>query len=208
MRLGIVSDIHTNAVGLATALERMGDVDELLCVGDVVEEYRFGNDAVELLRERGARCVLGNHDVGLLAPHGQRARSAPHVRQDLVDWLAKHPLTIDVRVGGPGGRGRDGRGKRLLMTHASPCPPHTQYVVAISAELKRIADVDADYVIIGHTHAQMATRVGRALVINPGSAGQARDPSNGRRLSYAVLDTETDEVTIDDYDFVLPALPT
>jgi putative phosphoesterase len=189
VRIGIVSDIHGNAAGLAAALERMGDVDELLCAGDVVEEFRFDNEAVAILRDREARCVLGNHDVGLLGAHGVRARAAAHVDQSLVAWLASHPLSIDTIVAG----------KRLVLTHASPCPPHTQYVIPMSPELRRIGEVDADFVVIGHTHRQMATRVGRPLVINPGSAGQARDHSNGKRLSYAVLDATTDEVVFDDY---------
>ena len=189
LRIGIVSDIHGNAAGLATALERMGDVDELLCVGDIVEEYRFNNEAVALLREREARCVLGNHDLGLLSAQGVRARSAGHVDPAMVAWLASHPLTIDTVV----------EGKRLVMTHASPCAPHTQYVMAGSPELARIGDVDADFVVIGHTHAQLVQRVGRPLVINPGSAGQARDHSNGKQLSYAVLDTGSEHVEIDNY---------
>jgi predicted phosphodiesterase len=47
--------------------------------------------------------------------------------------------------------------------------------------------------------AQMAVRVGRTLVINPGSAGESRDARNGYRLSFAVLDTGTGEVTFTDY---------
>jgi len=57
----------------------------------------------------------------------------------------------------------------------------------------------------------MAVRVGRALVVNPGSAGQARDPGNGKRLSFAVLDTVADAVTIHDYDraqHTVPVAPT
>ena len=189
MRIGIVSDVHGNAAGLALALERMGDVDELLCAGDIVEEFRFCNDTVEILRDRGARCVLGNHDLGLLSPHGERARSAAHVRAGLVEWLASHPRSIDVTVAG----------KRLVMTHASPCAPYTQYVLPRSPELKRFAEVDADLVVIGHTHVQMVDRVGRALVINPGSVGQARDRANGKRLSYAILDVEADHVEFDNY---------
>lgn len=189
LRIGIVSDIHGNADGLACALERMGDVDELLCAGDIVEEFRFSNEAVELLRRNRARCVLGNHDIGLLSPHGERARSASHVDAELVAWLASQPLSRELAV--------DGR--RLLMTHASPCPPHTQYVTAHSPELRRIRSIEADYVVIGHTHAQLAQRVGTALVINPGSVGQARDRNNGKRLSYAVLDTATDHVEFDNY---------
>jgi hypothetical protein len=45
----------------------------------------------------------------------------------------------------------------------------------------------------------MAERVGRTLVINPGSAGEPRDARNAFRLSYAVLDTATGEVTFDDF---------
>ena len=194
MRIGILSDIHGNAAGLACAIERMGDVDELICLGDVVEEYRFDNDAVALLRDRGAQCVLGNHDVGLLSAQGGRARNAPHVDQSLVAWLESQPLSIDTTIAG----------KRVVITHASPCAPHTQYVLPHTKELKRIADVDADVVMIGHSHKQMVVSVGRPLVINPGSAGQARDHANGKRLSYAVLElgggeVHVDDVTIDNY---------
>jgi hypothetical protein len=62
-----------------------------------------------------------------------------------------------------------------------------------------MAEIDADYIVLGHTHYQMAERVGRALVINPGSAGEARDPRNAFKLSYAVLDTASGEVTFDDF---------
>jgi hypothetical protein len=41
------------------------------------------------------------------------------------------------------------------------------------------------------------------LVVNPGSAGEGRDPCNGRQLSCAVLDTVTEEVVVRDF----PALP-
>jgi putative phosphoesterase len=190
VRVGIVSDVHSNAAGLAAALDRMGDVDELLCAGDMVEDYRFSNEVVELLRARGARCVLGNHDLGLLSDHGRRAREAPVVRAANVAWLAEQALRVELDLGG----------LRLLMVHASPCPPHDQYVWPRSPELARLADVDADVIVLGHTHAQMAVRVGRALVVNPGSVGEPRDPANGRRLSYAVLDTGSGEVVFDDYD--------
>lgn len=197
MRIGIVSDIHCNAAALDLALTRMGDVDELLCAGDAVFEYRFGNEVIETLRDRGARYVLGNHEHVLLDPRGIRAREAPHVRADLLAWVAERPNSIEVMCDG----------KRLLMTHASPVAPQTQYVYPGSPDLKRFAEVDADFIVIGHTHVQMAVRVGKALVINPGSAGDARDHRNGHRLSYAVLDTATDEVLIDNFSVGDAAAP-
>ena len=104
-------------------------------------------------------------------------------------WLAAQPKTVELDVDG----------KRLLMTHASPIEPHTQYVFPHSPELKRMRAIEVDYIVLGHTHAQMSHRAGRALVINPGSVGQARDHTNGKQLSYAVLDTATDDVVFDNY---------
>jgi predicted phosphodiesterase len=101
LRIGIVSDVHGNAAGLALALalDRMGEVDLLLCAGDRVEEYRFSNETVALLRDHDATCVLGNHDIGILAAHGHKARSAPHVDPSLVEWLASHdpPPVVTAR---------------------------------------------------------------------------------------------------------------
>ena len=190
MRLGIVSDIHCNAAALELAIARMGDVDELLCAGDAFYEYRFSNEVIGLLQSTGTRYVLGNHEAVLLDQRGVRAREAPTVEQDKVRWVSEQPLSIEVDVGG---------GKKLLMVHASPLEPFTQYVWPKSPELARLSEVDADYVILGHTHSQMVERVGGVLVINPGSTGEARDHSNGRRLSYAVLDTSSGEVLIDNF---------
>jgi putative phosphoesterase len=190
MRLGIVSDIHCNAAALELAVARMGDVDELLCAGDAFYEYRFSNEVIGLLQSYGARYVLGNHENVLLDHRGVRAREAPSVDQAKVAWVAQQPLSIEVDVGG---------GKKLLMVHASPLEPYTQYVWPKSPELARLAEVDADYIVLGHTHTQMVERAGRALVINPGSTGEARDHANGRRLSYAVLDTASGEVLVDNF---------
>lgn len=189
MRIGIVSDIHCNVAGLQQALDLMGDVDELLCAGDSIFEYRFSNETVEILKQRKARIVLGNHEAVFYGPNGVRARTSPSMQRDLLDFLASQPQQITAEIGG----------KRLLMVHGTPLPPVERYVYPATRELLQLAEVDADYVILGHTHYQMAERVGRVLVINPGSTGDARDPRNGRRLSCAVLDTASDEVRFEDY---------
>jgi len=189
VRIGIVSDIHTNLAGLQTALALMGDVDELICAGDAIYQYRFSNEVVRLLRERGAHTIQGNHEAVFLGPHGERARASARVDAHELDWLAQRPHELQLRIGG----------KRLLVAHGSPFEPRYEYVYPHSPVLSRFAELDTDIVILGHTHYQMARRVGRVLVINPGSAGEARDARNGFQLSYAVLDTETEEVNFRDY---------
>ncbi len=189
MRIGIVSDIHCNHEALRIALDRMGAVDELLCAGDAVYQFRFSNEVIELLRERGARYVLGNHEDVLLSDWGERARSLPSVRGAELTYMAAQPHRIDTTVGG----------KSLVMVHGSPFDPHNEYIYPNSPSLSRLAELDADYVVLGHSHYQMAERIGRTLIINPGSAGEARDGRNGFLLSYAILDTASGEVTFDNY---------
>lgn len=190
MRIGIVSDIHCNLAGLRTAVELMGPVDELVCAGDSIFQYRFSNEVVAELRRLGAHVILGNHDETFLSPQGIRARTAATVDSSLVAWLAEQPLAIDTRV----------NGGRLHVVHGSPWEPYGEYLYPTSGTLRRFETFDAEYVILGHTHQQMARRYGRTLVINPGSAGDARDPRNGGRLSFAVLDTGSGEVLVCDYD--------
>ncbi len=189
MKIGIVSDIHCNLYGLEQALSAMGDVDELLCLGDSIFQYRFSNEVVALLREQGAHVILGNHEEDFYAPHGIRARQQPWIDQAHLTWLAEQPLEREFTFAG----------KTLLMVHSTPWAPRGAYVYPDSPNLARFAEVEADFVLYGHTHSQIVKRVGRALVINPGSAGDARDHRNGRQLSCAVLDPATDEVQVIDY---------
>ncbi len=189
MKLGIVSDVHCNIAGLQRAVEMMGDIDELLCLGDSIYEYRFSNDVIRYLRDVGAHVILGNHEEGFLSPSGVRAREAEWIDQSLLGWMAEQPHRRDLTFGN----------KKVLMVHSTPWEPRGSYVHPTSSQIKRFGEVDADYVLYGHTHYQMAERVGKVLVINPGSAGDARDSRNGRQLSFAVLDTATDNVVITDY---------
>jgi predicted phosphodiesterase len=89
--------------------------------------------------------------------------------------------------------------KTVLMVHSTPWEPRGEYVFPHSAKLAQFAEAEADFVLYGHTHAQVARQVGRVLVINPGSAGDARDNSNDRQLSCAVLDTTTHDVQMINY---------
>ena len=189
MKVGIVSDLHCNIGGLAQALDLIGDVDELICLGDSIWEYRFSNEIVRLLRERGAHTILGNHEEGFLGPQGYRARQPGWIDRSLLGWLAERPHRLELRFGE----------KKLLAVHSTPWEPRGSYVYPHDALLERFGEADADFVLYGHTHHQLVQRFGRALVINPGSAGDARDTGNGRQLSCAVLDTVSEEVAVSNF---------
>jgi putative phosphoesterase len=189
VRIGIVSDLHCNAAGLAEALRLMGDVDELLCLGDSIWEYRFSNEVAGTLKDRGAQVILGNHEEGFFGPQGARARAREGIDPGLAEWLSERPHRIELEIGG----------KRLLLVHSTPWEPRGAYIHPNSPELARFAEADADVIFYGHTHQQVVKRFGRVLVVNPGSAGDARDSRNGRLLSCAVLDLASEEVQVIDF---------
>jgi putative phosphoesterase len=189
VKIGIVSDVHCNQPGLLRALELLGDVDELICLGDSIYEYRFSNEVVQILKDRGAHTILGNHEEGFLGPQGARARLPGWIDQSLLQWLAERPKRLELNFGG----------KKILIVHSTPWEPRGAYVYPHSSLLERFGEVEADFVLYGHTHHQLVRRVGKVLVINPGSAGEARDQGNGRQLSCATLDTVTGEVVVTDF---------
>ena len=194
MKVGLVSDLHCNLQGLELALQHMGDIDELLCLGDSIYEYKFSNEVIARLRQLGAHVIQGNHEEVFLSSAGSRARERPGIDPDLVAWLADQPPRRSLDLGD----------KRLLLIHSTPWEPRGEYVYPHSAKLDRFAESEADFVFYGHTHCQVVKRVGRTLVINPGSAGDGRDSRNDRQLSCGVLDTVSEEVRI--IDFTIPPL--
>lgn len=183
MRIGVVSDVHGNVANLEQALARFeAEADVVWCAGDIVTEYRFSADAVRLLRKAGTTAVLGNHDMVLLGPHGERARAgADH--QELA-WLGALDFTHEAV--------HDGH--RIRMVHGSPWEPWGNYVRARNPKWHEVDDLGVDILVVGHTHEPMVERFGRTLVVNPGSLGEPRQLD--RRSSYAIIDTEAGEAEI------------
>ncbi|MFO0965982.1 MAG: metallophosphoesterase family protein [Gemmataceae bacterium] len=57
---------------------------------------------------------------------------------------------------------------------------------------RRLENVDANVICVGHTHHPFVLEVGDKLVINPGSVGQPRD--GDPRVSYAVIENQRVEL--------------
>lgn len=189
VRLGIVSDIHGNLAGLQAAFTAMGPVDEVLCLGDCIDRSHFSNEVVVLLKAVGAHMIQGNHEEIFLSEAGSRAREREGVDATLVGFLAAQPPRRILTFGG----------KTVLMIHSTPWEPRGAYIYPHSPKLALFAEAGADFVLYGHTHAPVVRRIGKVLVVNPGSAGESRDTGNGKHLTCAVLDTGIGEARVITY---------
>jgi predicted phosphodiesterase len=186
VKLGVLADVHANVPALEAALEALSGVDALVCAGDLVGYGAQPNEAVALLRDAGARCVIGNHD--LMAVTGEDfgvtdelvLTTMAHNRRALDDatraFLQELPGELDVA-------------EDVVMTHGAPGDPwhYVREPGDAAAQLARIPP-SARVLLVGHTHQPLAVddgarRVEPAAVdlgemrwlLNPGAVGQSRE---------------------------------
>jgi len=68
MRWALLSDIHSNLTALQAVLAEIDrhQVDEILCLGDIVGYGARPNECIAEVEAHVACCVRGNHDAGVL----------------------------------------------------------------------------------------------------------------------------------------------
>jgi putative phosphoesterase len=192
MKVGLVSDIHSNRVALEAVLEDMPPVDKLLCAGDVVGYNPWPADCVDEMRDRDVPTVMGNHDAAVAGDtpfrfNGMAKAGVDHTKQQLdgeqLEWLSSLPaerLACDGRV-------------KLVHGHPDDPDRYTRYTYPKEFSPRLLGDEDV--LVLGHTHVQGAKQFAEGIVVNPGSVGQPRD--GDPRAGYAVLDL--DALTVDTY---------
>ena len=193
MRILVVSDIHGNWPALAAIREPH---DVCLCLGDLVDYGPEPAACVRWAMEHARYAIRGNHDHGVaqgIPVVGERGyRYLTSVSRPLMwdalgpderRYLLQLPVTQRVTLGG----------KRFLMVHATPRDPLDEYLMRDPKTwAKRLQNVEADFVCVGHSHMQFQLSVGGVVVVNPGSVGQPRD--GDPRAAYAIIDGDKIEL--------------
>ena len=186
MRLLVLSDIHANWPALEAVLAAEPEHHSVVFCGDVVD---YGPQPVECLRwlmVNAGHVVRGNHDNALAFDldcgcmrtfreysFATRAWHRTLLDAACVDFLRWMPL-----------RNRfEWQGKTFRMAHATPQGHLSEYLQP-NEWASRVAGIDADYVLLGHTHVQGMGTFGKITVVNPGSVGLARDHPG--KACYAV----------------------
>lgn len=219
MKVAIISDLHSNREALEAVLSHVDGlgVSTLYCLGDIVGYGPEPEHCVDLVRERAAVTLMGNHDEALFHgaqdfnPHAlgaieyTRERMRPRwfsSSQCKARWKWLRELSLTHQEG------------RFTFVHGSPRDPVREYVLPTDgflnpAKLRAIFDSFDGVALGGHTHHPgmhtedlrfqgldgsesftLEIPEGRAF-INVGSVGQPRDGDN--RACYVVL--EDDRVT-------------
>ena len=166
MRLGLISDLHADAGALERALdtlERRG-ADRVVCMGDIVEKGDDGDRVVAALQWHAVASVRGNHDES--AVRAARDEGERDLAPESLAWLDALPAT----------RRYQWEGERVWIAHGAPSRID-EYVFAdkVPKRLRReLRAVEADVLLLGHTHRPMVVRLGALWIVNPGSVTGAR----------------------------------
>lgn len=193
-RFGLIGDVHAADETLRRALLLLAEqsVDEILCVGDIVDGAGDVDRCVELLQEAGAHVVRGNHDRWIVEG---RLRDLPdaHLQTDVaeatLEFLANLPPTL---------RFETDHGPLLLCHGVGPndmsklTPDDYGYAIQVNDDLQALIASDVRWVVGGHSHTAMDRRFGDLRFVNPGPLHTAEptvallDVSEGRLERIAV----------------------
>ncbi|MVM34563.1 metallophosphoesterase [Spirosoma sp. HMF4905] len=199
IRIAVFSDIHANLPALRAVL---GDIEKrhinlCYCLGDLVDFAPWGNEVIELFKEKQIPCLLGNHDERIAfdypiypLPHHDELETANRIlaidyskrviTPENKQWLAQLPFQLELafKLGG--------HLKRILLVHASP-RNNDEYIhesYSAAALLEMLGDRKIDALLMGHTH-QSYIKQSEVLFVNCGSVGRSKEPD--RKATYCVI---------------------
>ncbi len=179
-RIALISDIHGNDVAFGAVLDSISGlrVDQIVCLGDVVQGGPQPAETLERLETLDCLTVLGNADAFLLEVAADSPEPLTEQHLDVREWtlsrlepeqvslIRAFEPTIELEVDS----------YRLLCFHGSPRSYHDLLLPDFErASVAPYEDHRADLLAGGHTHTQWTRRIGEALYVNPGSVGLAYD---------------------------------
>lgn len=219
MKLGIISDIHGNEPALDAVLASLDnhDVDDMVCVGDIVGLLGAPNACVDAVRDYCSHAVYGNHDSRFfpdrnwVAVHDFDIAEYEQVMDDLTDenytWLTSLPGQVTAY-------------DDITLVHAYPNSNDPAGIQRGNSGVKPgdfpevgSGHVDGGVLLLGHTHIQHAVDLDKfdgqsGLVLNPGSVGFPFDHEEEYegdavvgKASFATLDIETQEYSLETVEY-------
>lgn len=178
--IGIVSDIHGNFSALKAVVEKLEEceVNNIICLGDIVGYYSEVNECCDFLREKNIFCLMGNHDWYLVSGDGcPRSNSANLcieyqrnvITKSNLDWLSTLKASAIF--------------ENINIVHGGWNDPLEEYLVPSS---EYFLDIDGKFFASGHTHVPCIWKDEKVTYCNPGSVGQPRD--GNPKASFAIFD--------------------
>jgi len=193
MKILLISDIHGNWAALQAVLAAEPNVDQILCLGDLVN---YGPQPAECVAWAMQTLtsdwlIQGNHDRAVALDEDPRSSVPYKTLAAATQELSKRLLSPEMKqfLAGLQPLQRFKLNEAICVAcHAVPSEPLYEYfpqdspVTLWESELNSINY--PDFLFGGHTHVPTKTQFRRTLIVNPGSVGQPKD--GDARAAYAI----------------------
>lgn len=175
MKALIISDLHGNYEALSALPE---SYDELWVLGDLVNYGPEPSAVVDFVQNRATFAIRGNHDHAVGYSKDPRCTPRYAVMAAATQKLSEAQLTVkqlEFLHDLPAHEEFERDTKRVYCCHAKPTNPLYGYCPVDSPEWEsELKPIEADVVLVGHTHTPFVRHYGSKTLVNPGSLGQPK----------------------------------
>lgn len=200
MKVGVISDIHSNFDALKVVLDYFNqiNVDKIICLGDIIGIGNKPDETVKLLMKYQHKlyAVRGNHEGYLIDGlpkyiHGGRAMTIEEVNNhkwnhNMVSKEAKEflkSLKVEEYI--------NLDNTKIYISHF-PLSKNGKYLAIDFKEHKELEyynDIDADICLFGHTHKRYYDKKSK-YIINPGSLGCPKESGAAEAGILTIIDKD------------------
>ena len=213
MKIGIISDIHSNSEAINSVLKNIKEVDEFICLGDIVGYGADPNYCIEKLKDLNCRCIGGNHDFAVVGKvninyFNYTARAAIlwtslQLKKENLNFLLNLKKKIKLE-------------DNAFAVHGSPQNPILEYILDKNTASLIFNKFNFKIYFVGHSHLAgcfsfnennnqvdymnfnnggcIEINKNKRYIINCGSVGQPRD--SNPKASYGIYDQKYGIVNI------------
>ncbi len=213
MKIGIISDIHGNSEAINSVLKNIKEVDEFICLGDIVGYGADPNYCIEKIKDIKCRCIGGNHDFAVAGKvninyFNYAARSAIlwtslPLKKENLNFLSNLKRRIELE-------------DNVFAVHGSPQDPLLEYILDKDTASFIFSKFNFKICFVGHSHLAgcfsfsennnqvnymnfsnggcIEINTNKRYIINCGSVGQPRD--GNPKASYGIYDLKNKAVNI------------
>ena len=213
MKIGIISDIHSNSEALNSVLKNIEKVDKFICLGDIVGYGADPNYCIEKVKDLNCKCVGGNHDFAVVGKvninyFNYAARAAIlwtslQLKKENLNFLLNLKKKIELE-------------DDVLAVHGSPQDPILEYILDKDTANLIFSKFNFKTCFVGHSHlagcfsldennnqidyinysngGRIEIIKNKRYIINCGSVGQPRD--GNPKASYGIYDLKYEIINI------------
>lgn len=197
IKIAIITDIHGNSVALKAVVNdaKENKVDDFVFLGDLINDFPFGNETLEIVKSLSNKVLKGNKEQYLIEYDEEKYNwDNIQFRNTLFMYNELNKENLEYIKNLPNHMELEYEGVKLFAVHGSPKSVE-ELLNRRKKDLleKYTKNLEADALIFGHTHEGMWYEyINDKLVLNAGCCGVS--PLYKGKAEYVILEIANENI--------------